>query len=48
MIVRLSGGRRAQAASSLDAQGRANLMNPAGGAVGWTREGRDVRTGDQP
>ncbi|WP_309569858.1 rhodanese-like domain-containing protein [Deinococcus sp.] len=48
VIVCLSGGRSAQAASFLDVQGQTGLMNLTGGTMGWIREGREVRTGDQP
>lgn len=48
VTVCLSGGRSAQAASYLDAQGKTDLMNLSGGTMGWMREGREVRTDDQP
>lgn len=48
VIVCLSGGRSAQAATYLDAQGKTDLMNLSGGTMGWMREGREIRAGDQP
>ena len=48
VIVCLSGGRSAQVASYLAAQGRTGVMTLSGGTLGWMREGREIRTGDQP
>lgn len=48
IIVCLSGGRSAQAAGYLANQGKADLMNLMGGTMGWMREGREVKAGDQP
>ncbi|GHF63283.1 rhodanese-related sulfurtransferase [Deinococcus metalli] len=48
VIACLSGGRSAQAATYLAAQGVADLMNLTGGTMGWMREGREVKAGTQP
>lgn len=48
VIVCLSGGRSAQAAAYLDAQGVTGVMNLSGGTLGWMREGREVKPGTQP
>lgn len=48
VIVCLSGGRSSQAASYLSQSGKSGLMNLVGGTAGWMREGREVRSGDQP
>ena len=47
VIVCLSGGRSAQAASFLDAQGKTGIKNLSGGTLGWLRDGRETNTGDQ-
>lgn len=48
VLVCLSGGRSSQAAGYLAGQGKTGLMNLTGGTMGWMREGREVRAGDQP
>ncbi|GGR69268.1 hypothetical protein GCM10008959_34120 [Deinococcus seoulensis] len=47
VIVCLSGGRSAQAASFLAAQGR-DVHNLVGGTAGWMREGRPLTSGPHP
>ncbi len=44
----LSGGRSAGAAGYLTDHGKADIMNLVGGTMGWMREGREVRVGEQP
>lgn len=48
VIVCLSGGRSASASNYLSQMGKADIMNLMGGTSGWLREGREVRSGDQP
>ncbi|MBB6015363.1 rhodanese-like domain-containing protein [Deinococcus radiopugnans] len=48
IIVCLSGGRSAQAARHLAAQGKQDVMNLNGGTMGWISEGREVTQGPHP
>ncbi|GAA0514278.1 rhodanese-like domain-containing protein [Deinococcus depolymerans] len=48
VLVCASGNRSSQAAAYLAGLGRQRLMNLMGGTVGWTRESRDLVTGDRP
>ncbi|GAA5501731.1 thiosulfate sulfurtransferase GlpE [Deinococcus xinjiangensis] len=48
IMVCLSGGRSAKAASHLAELGKADVMNLVGGTAGWRREGREIKTGEQP
>lgn len=45
-IICKSGGRSMRACEFLDAQG-VDVINIAGGTMGWISSGRDVATGDQ-
>jgi len=46
-VICRSGGRSMRACEFLDAQGL-DVVNIAGGTMGWIASGRDVVTGDQP
>lgn len=48
VLICASGTRSSQAAAYLALRGHQNLKNLMGGTFGWTREGRDLVTGDQP
>lgn len=48
IIVCLSGGRSAQAAGHLAAQGKPDVMTLNGGTLGWMGEGREVTQGPHP
>lgn len=48
IMVCLSGGRSAQAARHLAAQGKQDVMNLNGGTMGWISEGREVTEGTNP
>lgn len=48
VIACLGGGRSAQAAAFLAAQGKRDIHNLVGGTAGWTREGRPLNSGPHP
>lgn len=48
VLICASGNRSSQAAHFLAAHGKTGMMNLTGGTFGWTRQGREVKAGDQP